>query len=128
MDELFLIGRIIFGGYFIFNGVNHFAQFGMVTVYAKSKKVPAAPAAVAMTGLMLLLGGASIVLGAYPTLGVALLVAFLVPVAVKMHDFWKMQDAQMKMFEMVNFTKNLALAGAALMVLAIPAPWPLSVM
>jgi len=32
----------------------------------------------------------------------------------------------MKMIEMVNFMKNLALMGAALMMLAIPQPWPLS--
>jgi hypothetical protein len=31
-----------------------------------------------------------------------------------------------RMGEMVNFNKNLALAGSALMFLAIPQPWPLS--
>jgi uncharacterized membrane protein YphA (DoxX/SURF4 family) len=51
---------------------------------------------------------------------------FLVPVAFIMHNFWAVQDPQMKMVEMVNFTKNLALAASALMFLAIPQPWPFS--
>lgn len=72
---------------------------------------------------MLLFGGFSILLGAYPTVGVILLVAFLIPVSFIMHDFWKVSDPQTKMIEMVNFTKNLALAGATLMLLAIEIPW-----
>ena len=32
-----------------------------------------------------------------------------------------------KMGDMVNFTKNMALIGCALMFLAIPQPWPYSV-
>ena len=43
-----------------------------------------------------------------------------------MHNFWTVEDAQMKMNDMINFTKNMALAGAALMLLALPRPWPLS--
>jgi hypothetical protein len=42
------------------------------------------------------------------------------------HNFWAVEDQQMKMAEMVNFTKNLALAASALMFLAIPTPWPFS--
>ena len=38
----FLIGRVIVGGFFLMNGFNHFAQFNMMTGYAKSKGVPAA--------------------------------------------------------------------------------------
>jgi hypothetical protein len=31
-----------------------------------------------------------------------------------MHSFWKMDDAQMKQIDMINFTKNMALVGALL--------------
>ena len=75
---------------------------------------------------MLLLGGLSILLGAYPIARVILLAAFLIPVSFMMHDFWKVQDPQMKMGEMINFMKNMALLGALLMFLAIPRPWPAS--
>ena len=91
------------------------------------KGVPVPTAAVALTGLMLILGGLSIFLGAYSVVGIVLLVVFFIPVSFMMHNFWKVQDPQMKMGDRVNFLKNMALLGAVLMFLAIPQPWPLSV-
>ncbi len=128
MNTLLLIGRIIFGGYFIYNGVNHFIGFAPMTQYAKMKGVPFPAVAQGMTGLMLLLGGLSIVLGVYPFVGVVLLVAFLLPVSLMMHDFWKLEDPQSRMADKINFLRNMAFLGAVLMLLAIPSPWPLSLM
>jgi putative oxidoreductase len=31
-----------------------------------------------------------------------------------MHDFWKVEDPQRRQAEMINFSKNMALLGAAL--------------
>ena len=126
MNTLLLIGRIIFGGYFVYSGVNHFIGFGMMTQYAKMKGVPFPAVAQGMTGLMLLLGGLSIVLGIYHVVGIVLLVAFLIPVSLMMHNFWKLEDPQLRMADKINFMKNMALLGAVLMLLAIPSPWPLS--
>lgn len=126
MDTLLLVGRIILGGFFIYSGVNHFIGFGMMTQYAKMKGVPFPATAQGITGLMLLLGGLSIVFGIYPFVGVVLLVAFLVPVSLMMHNFWKIEDPQLRMNDKANFLKNMALLGAILMLLAIPSPWPLS--
>jgi len=126
MDTLLLVGRIIFGGFFFYSGINHFAKFGMMSQYAKTKGVPFPAIAQGLTGLMLLLGGLSIAFGIYPFVGLVLLVAFLVPVSLKMHNFWKLEDPQVRMADKVNFTKNMALLGAVLMLLAVPSPWPLS--
>ena len=124
METLFLIGRILFGGYFIFNGINHFMRLKMMSEYTKMKGVPVPGASVALTGALLLIGGITIFLGAYIRLGVLALAIFLISVTFMMHNFWKIQDPQMKMGEMVNFMKNMALLGAVLMLLAIPRPWP----
>lgn len=102
------------------------ARYQMMTGYAASKGVPSPKLAVVATGVLLLLGGLSILLGYQPTIGVLLIVIFLVPVAFMMHKFWAVQDPQMKTAEMVNFMKNIALAASALMFLAIPQPWPFS--
>ncbi|HWP46231.1 MAG TPA: DoxX family membrane protein [Candidatus Limnocylindrales bacterium] len=127
MNLLFLLGRIIFGGYFILSGLNHFKNLPMLSGYAQSKGTPAPSAAVIVSGIMILLGGLSILLGTYPVVGIILIIAFLVPVSFIMHNFWAVEDQQMKMADMINFTKNMALVGAALMFLAIPRPWPLSI-
>jgi uncharacterized membrane protein YphA (DoxX/SURF4 family) len=126
MDTLLLIGRIIVGGYFIHSGFNHFSGFAMMTAYARSKGVPFPAVAQAITGMMLLVGGASVVFGLYPAVGILLLVAFLIPVSLMMHNFWETIDPQMRMADKINFNKNMALVGAILMLLAIPTPWPLS--
>ena len=126
MNLFLLLGRIILGGFFIYSGVNHFIGFGMMTQYDKAKGVPLPAIAQGATGLMLLLGGLSVVLGLYPFVGIAFLVAFLVPVSLMMHNFWKIEDPRSRMAEKSNFLKNMALVGAILMLLAIPSPWSLS--
>ncbi|MFA4818363.1 MAG: DoxX family membrane protein [Patescibacteria group bacterium] len=125
-ELLFLIGRVLFGGYFLMNAINHFSQADMLSGYAASQGVKSPKLAVFVSGLLLLAGGAGILLGVYVSWAVLALVLFLVPVSFKMHAFWKVSEPNMKMMEMVNFTKNMALLGAALMLLAISTPWPLS--
>jgi uncharacterized membrane protein YphA (DoxX/SURF4 family) len=125
MDVIFLIGRIIVGVYYIISAANHFMQLEMMSGYASSKNVPASELAVIVTGLLLLIGGLSILTGFQPVIGVIALVLFFLPVIFMMHNFWAIEDEQMKMNEMVNFMKNMGLLGSALMFLAIPQPWTL---
>src|SRR5262245_6244017 len=122
----FLIGRVIAGGFFLMNGFNHFAQLKMMTGYAKSKGIPAPELAVGGSGVVLLLGGLSLLLGYHPTIGAALLVIFLLAAAFGIHNFWTVQDPMAKMGEMAHFLKNMALLGLLLMTLLIPRPWPMS--
>ena len=121
-----LIGRVIVGGFFLMNSFNHFAQLNMLTGYAKSKGIPAPAFAVGGSGVLLFLGGLSLLLGYHPTIGVALLVIFLLGVSFGIHNFWTVQDQQAKMGEMANFLKNMAILGFLLMTLAIPRPWLMS--
>lgn len=127
MRPLFLLGRAIFGGYFLYNGINHFVNRETMSQYAASKGVASADAAVATSGAMLVAGGISILAGAKTRQGLATLIGFLIPVSLQMHRFWDEQDPQRRMAEMVNFTKNMALVGAALMLMQLEHPWPVSV-
>ena len=108
------------------NAYNHFKNLDMLTGYAQSKSVPMPKVAVFVTGAMLLLGGAGVLLGVWVQLAVLLLTVFLVGVTYQMHKYWEVTDPMMRMTERVNFYKNLALLGAVLMLLAIPVPWALS--
>ena len=126
MIYLFLLGRILVGGYFIMSGYNHFKNRGMLSGYAESKGVPMASFSVWLSGAMMLLGGLGVLLGVYVTYSIYLLVIFLLVAALKMHQFWKISDPGARMTEEINFKKNLALAGALLMLLAIQLPWELT--
>jgi putative oxidoreductase len=118
MDVLVLIGRILFSLLFLSSAYGHLSQTQAMAGYAKSKGVPSAPAAVIVTGLMLLVGGLMVLLGIWADLGALILAVFLIPTAIIMHGFWRESDPQAKMMEMVQFNKDLALGGASLMLLA----------
>lgn len=125
-----LIGRVVFSFFFIYSGFNHLTNLSMYAQYAGSAGVPAPTVAVAVTGLMLLGGGLSLLLGVKPKVGAALLVIFLVPTAFMMHKFWGIADPMMAANQAGHFWKNIALAGGALMIYGLadvfPARWPYS--
>lgn len=113
----FLIGRLLFGGYFAFSGLNHFMQTDQMSGWVESKGVPQAKLMVYLTGVMLLAGGLSVMAGAYPVLGIGLIGLFLLVTSPVMHSFWEFEGEQ-RQSEMVNFLKNAALLGAALTMLS----------
>ena len=127
MRALFVLGRAIFGGFFVFNGVNHLQHAKAMGQYAGANGVPAAQRAVQATGLMLIAGGLSVVAGLKPRQGLATLIGFLVPVTLQMHRFWDEKDPEARQRELTNFSKNMALVGAALALMEIREPWPVSV-
>ena len=127
MALAFLIGRLIFGGFFLFNGVNLLLTHAQSTQYAAAKGVPIPEVAVTVAALLLLFGSLSILIGWHPELGITAIVLFLAAVSFPMHNFWAIADGNQRMIEFANFIKNMALLGSALMMLAIPQPWPYSV-
>ena len=127
MRSLFLFGRVIFGGYFLYNGINHFLNEKMMSQYAASKGVAAPDAAVTSSGALLAAGGLSVLVGVQPKRGLGAIIAFLVPVTLQMHRFWEETEPERRMNETINFGKNVALIGAALTMLQIAEPWPISV-
>jgi len=119
VDVVALIGRILFVVLFISSGVAHLTQTQAMAGYAESKGVPAARLVTLGSGVMILVGALMVLLGIWADLGALLLVVFLIPTAVLMHAFWKETDAQAKQLEMIQFQKDTALAGAALLIFAL---------
>ena len=126
MAQAFLIGRIIVGLYYLMGAYHHFSDVnGMARVVA-AHGVPAPTAAVIVAGILLAIAGVTLLFGVVPRLGVLALILFLVPVTFIMHAFWADRSPAARMADLINFTKNMALLGSALMFLAIPEPWPYS--
>ena len=71
---------------------------------------------VPIAGVLAILGGLSIALGFRARWGAWLLVLFLVPVTLWMHNFWTVTDPVMRQMQMANFLKNLSMLGGALMI------------
>jgi len=126
VDYLFVLGRILYGGFFLLGGINHYQNLNMMAGFTASKGVPAAKPGVMASGLLIIVGGLLVILGWHVRIGLACIVLFLVPVTFLMHNYWAEKDMMQMINQRVNFQKNLALLGAALMMLMIPRPWPLS--
>lgn len=127
MKAPFLIGRALLGGFFLYNGINHFRQPEALGGYAKSKNVPAAKAGVLVSGSLLTFAGASLILGLKPKLGAAAGIGFLLGVSPLIHDFWNLEDKHQRQNDLANFAKNMALAGATLALAGVDEPWPASI-
>lgn len=114
MDIVFLVGRVLLAAIFLLSAIGHFTQADGMAQYAQAKGVPAAKAGVIGSGVIALLAAISLIFGIWTDVGALLLVVFLLPVSVMMHAFWKVEEPQAKQGEQINFNKNLALIGAAL--------------
>ncbi len=112
MKYVILIGRILFALIFIMAGFSKFS--GETIQMAASQGVPAASLLVPVAGVMAILGGFSIALGYRAKWGALLIVAFLMPVTLMMHNFWSISDPMMIQMQQAMFFKNLAMVGGAL--------------
>jgi len=119
MDEIFLIGRILFVYLVIGSGVAHLTATDAMAGYAQSRGVPNATLMTQISGVAYLAGGVSVLLGVWGDIGALGLAILLLITAVMMHAFWKETDPQAKQMEMISFNKDVALAGGALVIFSI---------
>jgi putative oxidoreductase len=115
MDWILLLGRIVFAQLFIASGVMaHLVQRRSSAEYARALGAPAPDLLVPLSGLWIIAAGVLIILGIWVDLAALALIAFLLPIAYFMHAFWKEDDPNMRIVQMSQFQKNVALSGAAL--------------
>ncbi|HKV38370.1 MAG TPA: DoxX family protein [Blastocatellia bacterium] len=114
MRYLFPVARVLFSLIFIVAAPRHFSGEGIQ--HAADLGVPLAGLLVPVSGLVALAGGLSVALGYRTRWGAWLLVAFLVPVTLMMHAFWKSTDPVLVHTQQAMFAKNLSMLGAALLI------------
>lgn len=107
-------GRVLFSFIFVFAALGHFSH--QEIAFAAQQGVPLASIAVPFSGVMALLGGLSILLGYKAKWGAWLLIAFLIPVTLMLHQFWAVKDPMMAQMQMAMFMKNVSMMGGALLV------------
>lgn len=112
MKYLILIGRVFFALIFILAMPGHFSK--QYAVYAASAGVPLASLAVPLSGIIALLGGLSIAMGYKTKWGAWLIILFLIPVTLMMHNFWAINDKMMAQTQYVMFMKNISMLGGAI--------------
>src|SRR5258706_12523277 len=119
-----LIGRVVFSFFFLYSGFNHLTKLSTYAQYAGASGVPAPTVLTALSGLMLLAGGLSILLGFKVRWGSLLIAAFLVPAAFTVHKFWGIADPMMAGNQAAPFLKDIALTGPCLMFYRLASLYP----
>ncbi len=114
MVYLVPLGRFLYSAIFLMTVMGHFSP-GYIA-YATQAGVPAPGLLVPLSGVIATLGGLSITLGYKAKIGAWLIVLFLVPVSLMMHNFWAVTDPMMRGMQMAMFMKNVSMLGAALLI------------
>lgn len=115
MDELWLIGRILFCALFIASGIGQLVDLEGSTRYATAKGIGPARTGVIASAVALIIGGVSVLFGIWGDLGALLLVITLIPLTFLMHQFWAERDPIAKQTELSMFMKNIALIGGCVL-------------
>jgi len=108
------LGRVAFAGVFLTFAPLDFTPQGIA--WAGQQGVPVPQILVPLAGLISLAGGASVVLGYRARVGAWLLILFLAPVTVMMHNFWAVKDPMMQQMQEGFFMANLSRIGGALLI------------
>jgi uncharacterized membrane protein YphA (DoxX/SURF4 family) len=117
MDVLFLVGRILYSLIFLSSAYSHLTKTDAMAGYAESRGVRPGRPWVLISGVQILVGGLLVLLGIWIDLGAILLALFTLAAAVFMHGFWRDKDPMTRQMEMIQFSKDLALCGGALILL-----------
>ena len=110
MDIYALIGRILMSIIFIVSGCAKIMEWSGTLQMMAAKGIPAAPLVLAIATVIELAGGIAILFGIYSRVSALIMLLYLIPVTLTMHDFWTVIPAQMNI-QLVNFLKNLAIMG-----------------
>ena len=123
---LTVLGRVMLCAIFFLSAVgNKIPNFAGVVKYMQSAGVPSPQILLVGAIAFLLLGSVSIILGYKTTIGAGLLLVFLALATYYFHPFWKLQGQEQQL-QMIQFMKNLSIAGAMLFIMANgPGPWSL---
>jgi uncharacterized membrane protein YphA (DoxX/SURF4 family) len=123
---IFLVGRLLVGGVYLGAGAANLIELEGKAGYVASKGLPDPHLWVAVASVLLIIAGLSLAAGFRPRVGVGATALFLVPATIIMHNFWAAEGLA-RISELHSFMGNVGLLGSALMFLAIPRPWPMSV-
>jgi len=120
-----LMARLLMAAIFLASAIgNKIPQFKATAEYMQSEGVPNPKFALFGAIGLLLIGGLSVISGAWTRIGAMFLLVFLVAATYYFHDFWTFQDPIQKQLQTIQFMKNMAIAGGLLSLVAFGGgPW-----
>ena len=120
MEALLIIGRVLFSLIFLGAGIGHLMKPRETAAYAELRGMTAAGWRVRISGVLIAAGGLGVILGVWMDLAALGLTVYVLIAAFLIHHFWTDEEPT-RTTEMAMFMKNLAIAGAGLIIFAMSA-------
>lgn len=123
-----LLARLMLVAIFMLSALgNKIPQFSETVDYMASEGVPQPRLALFGAIALLLVGGLSVIPGAWTRIGASFLLVFLAAATFFFHDFWtygELGQASQQQVQLIHFMKNVAIGGGLLMLVGFGAgPW-----
>jgi putative oxidoreductase len=112
--------RVLVAMMFILNGLNIIGQ----TLAAHELAAYGAPASlipnlIIAARTLQLIAGTCLILGVYPRISALALLLFLIPATLMAHPFWKAIGTSLYQVQLINFSKNVCMAGGLIFIIAL---------
>ena len=118
IDNLsFIVGRSLFGLYFIGPGLSKVFDYASTIALMKIKGIPFSSLLLPATIAIQIFGGILLILGKNLRIASFVLFGLTIIINIFIHNFWALAGDPSQAHELQNFIKNLAIA-AGLLVLA----------
>jgi putative oxidoreductase len=112
-------GRVLVAMIFIMNALNIIGQtLAEHEMAAHGVPVSLIPVLILAARALQLIAGLGLILGIYPRISALGLLLFLIPATLMAHEFWLAIGTPLYMAQLINFFKNVCMAGGLLVIIA----------
>jgi putative oxidoreductase len=120
MERYTLIAaRILISVIFLLNGLNIIGQsLAAHEMVAHGVPVSLVPTLIIGARALQIIAGTCLVLGIYPRVSSIALLLFLIPATLMAHAFWQATGTSLYMGQLINFFKNVCMAGGLVFIAA----------
>jgi putative oxidoreductase len=112
-----LVGRVLLSSIFLISGATKVLDWSATAQMMEGKRMVLVTFLLAATIFCELVGGLSLLLGFCARWGALLLIVYLIPATLVMHNFWQAEPAAYQ-DQMIQFMKNVAIIGGLFVVTA----------
>ena len=114
------LGRLLLSLIFLASAAGKLSNWQPPAQMIADKGLPAPDVFLSIAVVLEIVGGLMVLLGLQARWGAVLLLLFLIPATVIMHNFWALPEVQQQE-QMINFMKNVSIGGGLLLVVALGA-------
>jgi putative oxidoreductase len=112
-------GRVLVAMIFMMNALNIIGQtLAEHEMAAHGVPVSLIPALILAARALQLIAGLGLILGIYPRISALGLLLFLIPATLMAHEFWLAIGTSLYTVQLINFFKNVCMAGGLLFIIA----------